>query len=398
MLRAAYAFRQFCNSRLGKYQRARDRHISRAHELRGAQAARTRLAREEKLGVADNDEQSANSSTSDWGGNEGWGTGEGWGSGKWYIDTAEATQCGRHQWEICPSLEITHGEEISPLLLPVHLGYPKIVPLHLNIILFWCKDTKKTQSNHRYGKAKCNESKTRPQKKKKKGRRRRRLQNNAKKEIEFYSSSEYRASLGPGTYTSRRMKARSFLTLRDPMMSACPRCSVRIWSIASILYFDETCLSAKYLLTPAMAHCLMGGCAAGLSTPIREKASTASISDRRRGEDASLGKFTRRLADCVGRGVDAEGVGRSVTGVWLGDFHALPDCVGRGIDVAGVRRGVDGLGREDNKVPRDADAGEGDGEDATAEDEGSVIFFAIFFAGVAERGTAGGTGAGQPAL
>jgi hypothetical protein len=87
-----------------------------------------------------------------------------------------------------------------------------------------------------------------------------------------------------------------------------------------------------------------------------------------------------------------------VTGVWLGDFHALPDCVGRGIDVAGVRRGVDGLGREDNKVPWDADAGEGDGEDATAEDEGSVIFFAIFFAGVAERGTAGGTGAGQPAL
>jgi hypothetical protein len=125
------AFRQFCNSRLGKYQRARDRHISRAHELRGAQAARTRLAREEKLGVADNDEQWANSSTSDWGGNEGWGTGEGWESGKWYIDTAEATQCGRHQWEICPSLEITHGEEISPLLLPVHLGYPKIVPLHL---------------------------------------------------------------------------------------------------------------------------------------------------------------------------------------------------------------------------------------------------------------------------
>jgi hypothetical protein len=87
-----------------------------------------------------------------------------------------------------------------------------------------------------------------------------------------------------------------------------------------------------------------------------------------------------------------------VTGVWLGDFHALLDCVGRGIDVAGVRRGVDGLGREDNKVPRDADSGEGDGEDATAEDEGSVIFFAIFFAGVAERGTAGGTGAGQPAL
>lgn len=113
------AFRQFCSLRLGKYRCARDRRI------------RAQLAQEEKLGVADNDEHWAKSLASDWGTNEAWGIGEGWGSGKWCSDTTEGMQCGRDQGEVRPSLEITHRDEISPLLLPVYLGYPKIVPLHL---------------------------------------------------------------------------------------------------------------------------------------------------------------------------------------------------------------------------------------------------------------------------
>jgi hypothetical protein len=120
-----------------------------------------------------------------------------------------------------------------------------------------------------------------------------------------------------------------------------------------------------------MAHCLTGGCAAGLCTPIREKASTASIFDRRRGEDAPFGNFTCGL---VGRGVDTEGIGRGVKGVGPGNFiPALLDCAWWGVDGEGVRCGVDGLGRDNNKVPWDADTGEGDSGSPVVEDKGKLI-------------------------
>ncbi|KAJ7795406.1 hypothetical protein B0H14DRAFT_2620950 [Mycena olivaceomarginata] len=180
------AFRQFCSLRLGKYRRARDRRI------------RARLAQEEKLGVADNDEHWAKSLASDWGTNEAWGTGEGWGSGKWCSDTTEGMQCGRDQGE------------------------------RQNMI-------------HR---------------------------------------------INPVLRTAR-------------------------------------------------------------------------------------GNFTCGL---VGRGVDTEGIGRGVKGVGPGNFiPALLDCAWWGVDGEGVRCGVDGLGRDDNKVPWDADTGEGDGRGPAVEDKGKLI-------------------------